>query len=216
MRKLKMLLSAGVLVLGMASFANATGSFGFDGIGDVDTDGKVGILDWLGTYSGTEDTNWEVVTSPYDFTGSWYYTAIAYEAGDTNATWELGTSGYTFTASPLTTGNFGAFDTVNFGSSNLVFTDTSETLDAHYLDIYNGSPFKLYRLLFDSNDLSYISTGYKLSKGTLIVGFDDVGGTDSDYDDIMVALKPVPEPTTVLMIGAGLLGLLGLRRKSRK
>lgn len=214
MKKLKMLLSAGVLVIGMAGFANADGSFGFDTVGVSNT----GIEDWLNVYSGSVDQDWEYVAPSVDFAGSWYYTAIAYEAGDTNATWEFGTPDYTFIASTTTTANFGTFDTVNFNSSNLVFTDTNPTHtgDQHLLDIYEGAPFQLYRLLTDSQDLAYISSGYKLSAGTLIVGFEDVGGSDLDYDDMMVAMKPVPEPTTVLMIGAGLLGLLGLRRKSRK
>jgi hypothetical protein len=38
--------------------------------------------------------------------------------------------------------------------------------------------------------------------------------SDKDYNDMIVKVSPVPEPLTLLLLGAGLVGLAGLRRKN--
>ena len=57
---------------------------------------------------------------------------------------------------------------------------------------------------------------FKESDGVYWMGMEDLKtGSDYDYNDMVVkisAVPAVPEPTTMLLLGLGLLGVAGIRR----
>jgi hypothetical protein len=56
--------------------------------------------------------------------------------------------------------------------------------------------------------------------GHYVLGWEDlIGGGDKDYDDFVIevsGVKPVPEPATLLLLGAGAAGLCYMRRRQKK
>ena len=67
------------------------------------------------------------------------------------------------------------------------------------------------------------STKFTVRRAAYRIGWEDiVGGGDGDYNDGMflvtriAPVEPVPEPATMFLLGSGLVGLVGFRRKFRK
>ena len=154
-----------------------------------------------------------------NFEGLWNYTAVAHESGNWNMT-EEAVDGLSFTTEDYS--NWGLWESIDFDTDNLFFSDSNGPADQALDPFSSPALFRVFQL-DDATTLSYLDNPVSLSVGALVIGFNDNGDPsdgDSDFDDLIIAAQaapaPVPEPSTILLLGSGLIGLAWYGRKRNK
>lgn len=133
-------------------------------------------------------------------TGMYNLTFVGAEAGYDNAMIKFG--GETiFRNSSATAGD--TYANVDISLAKFQNGPTATTYDANVWSDH----VQIHQLIQD-----VMVNSIAFSAGTYLLGFNDLA-TDCDFDDMIVAANPVPVPAAAWMLGAGLLGVMGLRRK---
>ncbi|MBU1228498.1 MAG: VPLPA-CTERM sorting domain-containing protein [Proteobacteria bacterium] len=162
----------------------------------------VTTMDTLKTYLTGESVGYKAYTGPA-LSGSYFVTPLAYEAGDTIRLQNSPTD-ILFTNKNLAT-EFGTVKSANLSSAYFYDVDKNTSFYA------SNSRVTVLELISSWT----LSSGLKLDAGTFILGLNDTGSGDCDYDDFILAASktaPTPLPAAVWLLGSGLLGVMGFKR----
>ncbi len=119
---------------------------------------------------------------------------------------------------------FGWFAMGNKSALHTIFAGADSAGASYTLTMPVGTAYGFY---FKSNGNTWYTDGngdhfalFQADSGTYWLGMEDLplAASDKDYNDMIVKISssPVPEPGTILLLGFGLIGAAGIRRKLRK
>ncbi|MBU1041659.1 MAG: hypothetical protein KKF77_11230 [Proteobacteria bacterium] len=138
-------------------------------------------------------------------TGAYDLTPLGFEAGDTIQFKSAVAGDVLFTNKNLAAEFAKGWKTADLGSA--IFNDLTTTLKTSVNDLNRVAVLQLTQAWT-------LSSGLTLNAGTLILGLNDDGSKDGDFDDFILAAKaaPTPVPGAVWLLGSGLLGIMGFKR----
>ena len=132
-------------------------------------------------------------------TGAWDITAVSTEAGYTN----------TFVLTD------GTSDTVLFSNKNTSNWNTAVTVDlesTYFNDGHHDYALDTYNIYTAIVTTAFYYGSILFDVGDLVIMFND-SASDKDYDDFLLHGTATPIPGAVWLLGSGLVGLVGIRRK---
>ena len=187
------------------------------------------------TVANTIDTAYGAAVHLYDFlkingasfkdydgsqlSGSYEATFIGYRAAHTNLFYDTNSYDQNDTSTFFATGKSHPASASDAGDSLTISTDTTKFIDTNVSLTANlGSTdgyLQYYQLTSDWTYTGKSGITLNFLENDIIVGFND-NSKHIDHMDLVVALRPspVPVPGAVWLLGSGLLGLVGIRRRN--
>ena len=137
--------------------------------------------------------------------GAYELTPLGFEAGDTIQFMSAASGDVLFTNKNLAAEFAKGWKSADLGSA--LFNDVTTSLQTGVNELSRVAVLQL-------SQSWTLSGGLTLSAGTLILGLNDDGSMDGDFDDFILAAKaaPTPVPGAVWLLGSGLLGIMGFKR----
>jgi len=170
------------------------------------------IIGVSASYNNSFGTYTDIGTGSNKLTLANALTGFGFTGDGSNANPYIGDKQVISTASP-----FGFFLNTNQGTE--FFSEIALNVDGlDHMTTY-ALPEMLGQVIWTKNQSEATPESWTVKGTAYLIGWEDIsGGGDGDYDDMMFfvsKIQPVPEPTTMLLFGTGLVGLAGLAKRKR-